>query len=131
MDPITLPRIFVCAILAVLFLQSGLDKITDRKGNMDWLVPHFANSPFKSTVGLLLTTLTIFELLSGVLAVAAIVMLALTRESWMGLISTSVACLTFVMLFTGQRLAKDYAGAASIATYSTFSLVGLYLFTLK
>lgn len=126
-----MPRIFVCAILAVLFLQSGVDKVTDRKGNMDWLVPHFANSPFKGGVGVLLSVLTLFELATGVLSIAAIVMLVLTREVWMGLISTSLACLTFLMLFTGQRLAKDYPGAASIATYSTFALVGLYLFTLK
>jgi len=32
------------------------------------------------------------------------------------------------MLFAGQRIAQDYAGAASIAGYFTAALVGVLLF---
>lgn len=28
---------FVSAILSILFIQSGLDKVIDRAGNMEWL----------------------------------------------------------------------------------------------
>ncbi|MEA2554314.1 MAG: hypothetical protein QOJ65_2490, partial [Fimbriimonadaceae bacterium] len=35
--------------------------------------------------------------------------------------------LSLVMLFAGQRFAKDYAGAATLATYFAVSLLGLAL----
>ena len=38
-------QILVSAFLAVLFLQSGLDKVVDRKGNREYLNAHFARSP--------------------------------------------------------------------------------------
>jgi hypothetical protein len=31
--------------LAILFLQSGIDKVVDRRGNLEWLNGHFAKSP--------------------------------------------------------------------------------------
>ena len=38
-------QIFASAFLAILFLQSGIDKIVDRRGNFEWLKGHFAKSP--------------------------------------------------------------------------------------
>ena len=35
-------QVLASAFLAVLFLQSGIDKVTDRRGNLDWLTGHFA-----------------------------------------------------------------------------------------
>ena len=43
-------QILTAAILAILFLQSGLDKIFDWKGNLSWLKSHFGSSPLKSVV---------------------------------------------------------------------------------
>jgi hypothetical protein len=40
-----LMQVFVSAFLAILFLQSGIDKIVDRRGNFEWLKGHFAKSP--------------------------------------------------------------------------------------
>ena len=36
---------FISAFLAILFLQSGIDKVVDRRGNLEWLTGHFAKSP--------------------------------------------------------------------------------------
>jgi len=33
-----LMQIFASGFLAVLFLQSGIDKIVDRRGNLEWLM---------------------------------------------------------------------------------------------
>jgi hypothetical protein len=38
-------QIFASAFLAILFLQSGIDKIVDRRGNFEWLKAHFAKTP--------------------------------------------------------------------------------------
>ena len=41
---------FVSAFLAILFLQSGIDKVVDRRGNLEWLKGHFAKSPLAGMV---------------------------------------------------------------------------------
>ena len=43
-------KILSVCFLAILFLQSGLDKVIDRKENLNWLRSHFANSPLKNNV---------------------------------------------------------------------------------
>jgi uncharacterized membrane protein YphA (DoxX/SURF4 family) len=60
---------FTSAFLAILFLQSGIDKVMDRRGNLEWLKGHFAKSPLAGTVPALLTAITILELAAGVLSV--------------------------------------------------------------
>jgi uncharacterized membrane protein YphA (DoxX/SURF4 family) len=52
-------QIFASVFLAILFLQSGIDKIVDRSGNLEWLKGHFANSPLAGIVPALLTAITI------------------------------------------------------------------------
>ena len=61
-------RLAVSGFLAVLFLQSGWDKVADRAGNMAWLTEHFAASPLAGLVGPMLTTVTVLELAAGVLS---------------------------------------------------------------
>ena len=51
---IYLMQILASAFLAILFLQSGIDKIVDRRGNLEWLRGHFAKSPLAGTVPALL-----------------------------------------------------------------------------
>ena len=53
--------------ISIALLQSGIDKVLDRKGNLSWLTDHFSNSILKNNVSLLLLTITIMELLSGFL----------------------------------------------------------------
>ena len=49
---IFLLQILVSAFLAILFLQSGIDKVVDRRGNLEWLEGHFAKSPLAGIVPL-------------------------------------------------------------------------------
>ena len=58
-------QLLVTAFLAVLFLQSGLDKVVDREGNAGYLRDHFKSSPVAGQVDMMLTVVTIFELLAG------------------------------------------------------------------
>lgn len=124
-DALTLAKAFVCAFFAVLFLQSGLDKVTDRKGNMDWLTGHFANSPFKGMVGLLLSVVTLVELGAGACSLVGIVGVFVPSMTTFTILGPALSCLALVMLFMGQRIAKDYPGAASLATYFAVALLGL------
>lgn len=122
-----LARCFVCLFFAILFLQSGLDKVTDWKGNLGWMGPHFEKSPLAKALPLLLATLTLMELATGVCALVAVPMLVFGNSVTLAQLAICLASLTFLMLFTGQRLAKDYAGAASIAGYFAVAVLGLFL----
>ena len=63
-----LMQIFASAFLAILFLQSGIDKVVDRRGNFEWLKGHFAKSPLAGIVPALLICITILEVAAGALS---------------------------------------------------------------
>ena len=56
---------FSSAFLAILFLQSGIDKVVDRRGNLEWLKGHFAKSPLAGVVPLMVTVITALEIAAG------------------------------------------------------------------
>ncbi|NLN32080.1 MAG: DoxX family protein [Flavobacteriaceae bacterium] len=122
-----LAEIFILIMLAIVFLQSGIDKILDRKGNLSWLQGHFANSPLKNMVPFSLFTVTVFEILSGLSAVVGAVSLIACEGTLFALISGILSAITFLMLFLGQRLAKDYPGAQTIVIYLIPTVFLLYL----
>ncbi len=127
LDPLVLSRLGCLAMLAVLFIQSGLDKIFDRKGNLSWLSGHFKASPFKNVVPLLLSVVTLFEVAAGLLSLAGIGVYLFGGGLLIGRMGAALACLSILMLFTGQRIAKDYGGAASLIPYFILSVIALLL----
>ena len=42
-DPLlkNLPAVFAALLVAILFIQSALDKVFDWKGNLEWITGHF------------------------------------------------------------------------------------------
>jgi diacylglycerol kinase len=122
-----LMQILAAAFLAILFLQSGIDKIVDRRGNLDWLKGHFAKSPLAGTVPALLTAITILELAAGVLSAFGCVLLLLFGDSTVAFCGAAISAVAIIALFFGQRMAKDYAGAAVLVPYFLLALLAIYL----
>jgi uncharacterized membrane protein YphA (DoxX/SURF4 family) len=120
-------QIFAAAFLAVLFLQSGIDKIVDPRGNLEWLKGHFAKSPFAGIVPALLITITILEVAAGVLSVIGCGLVIVWRDSTIAFCGAVISALAILALFFGQRIAKDYAGAAVLVPYFLLTLVAIYL----
>ena len=120
-------QLLVSAFIAVLFLQSGLDKVIDRKGNRAYLEEHFARSPLAGTVGPMFLVVTILEVAAGVLSGIGFLMLLVTRDSMVAYLGAVVAGVNLVALFFGQRVSKDYGGAAALVPYFLLALVGVYL----
>jgi hypothetical protein len=120
-------QIFASGVLAILFLQSGIDKIIDRRGNLEWLKGHFAKSPLAETVPALLTTITILEVAAGTLTAVGCVFLILSRDSTVAFYGAIVSAVAIIALFFGQRMAKDYPGAAVLIPYFLLALVAIYL----
>lgn len=115
------------AFFAILFLQSGLDKVFDRKGNLSWLTGHFAKSPFRSFVSPLLWALTGLELTAGVLSGLGVLQLIFARERTLAYWGALAATAALLSLFLGQRLAKDYDGAAGLVPYFLAALAAMTL----
>ena len=122
-----LMQIFASAFLAILFLQSGIDKVVDRRGNFEWLKGHFAKSPLAGIVPALLTVITIVEVAAGALSAVGCVIVLLLRDSTLAFYGAVVSALAIIALFFGQRIAKDYAGAAVLVPYFLLTLAAMYL----
>lgn len=118
---------FASAFLAILFLQSGVDKVVDRRGNLEWLKGHFAKSPLAGMVPLMVTAITILEIAAGALSAVGCALIVLTRNSTLAFCGAALAAISIIALFFGQRMAKDYAGAATLVPYFLLVLSALYL----
>tara|TARA_B100001939_G_scaffold301300_1_gene277773 strand:+ start:647 stop:1069 length:423 start_codon:yes stop_codon:yes gene_type:complete len=118
-------QVLAVSFLAILFFQSGLDKLVDKKGNLEWLSSHFANSPLKNFVPVLFFTITVVELLSGIVNLLGVVFLLLEGSLFLALYGTILASIALIMLFFGQRIAKDYVGAQSLVSYFILTILTL------
>ena len=127
LDPDFLLSLGVAVFLAIVFLQSGLDKVFDFSGNVAYLTELFANAPVSVPVAPLLACLALCETAAGVLSglgAGAIVFTGSTTLAYWGAILSGVSLL---MVLFGQRLAKAYADAAVIAPYFLVSCLGIHL----
>lgn len=122
-----LPGLLATAFFAILFLQSGLDKVLDYKGNLEYFAEHFKNTPLSKLTGLLLPAITLLELTTSLVSALAFAQLLRNGHSSLAPFSPALAALTLLCLFSGQRMAKDYAGAAGIVPYFLTALFSLWL----
>jgi len=124
---IYLMQIFGSVFLAILFLQSGIDKIIDHRGNLEWLKGHFAESPLAGVVPVLLMAITLLEAAAGTLSAIGCILLIVSRETTIAFYGAVISAVALIALFFGQRMAKEYAGAAVLVPYFLLALVTIYL----
>jgi putative oxidoreductase len=130
MQPDTVARFLVTGFFAVVFVQSAIDKLTDRDGNIAYISDHFKNSPLPiEAVPLLFWMLTLIEGMAGVLCALGLLLGDFLGKGFgVSACGVSLAGVALLALLVGQRLAKDYAGAAVIAAYFAVVLIGLGFF---
>ena len=113
--------------LTVTFIQSAYDKVFDWKGNVAWLKDHFANtSLLKNNVPAALGIILILELIAVVFTLAGCVQLLVNGERTFGFYGAVFSCITLILLLLGQRLAKDYDGARTIAIYYVPAVLAVF-----
>ncbi len=123
-----LPALFGALLVSILFIQSGLDKVFDWKGNLEWLTGHFSKTFLRGTVPPMLATITVMELATGILSVAGIVYFFFVARSTVLIFYASVlGAASIIALFFGQRVAKDYAGAAVLIPYFILLIILIYI----
>jgi len=122
-----LPALFGALFLAILFIQSGLDKVFDWKGNLGWLTGHFEKTFVGGMVPMMLGTITVSELATGFLSAAGIIYFLVVGSTAVIFWASVIGAGSFSALFFGQRLAKDYPGAAVLVPYFLLSLALMWL----
>ena len=120
-------QLLASAFLAILFLQSGIDKIVDRQGNLQWLSGHFAKSPLAGMVPLMFTILTIIEVAAGALNGIGFFTLLFAHNATVAFYGAVASAIAILCLFFGQRMAKEYAGAAILVPYFLLTLFAIYI----
>ena len=112
-----LPAIFAALLVSILFVQSGLDKVLDWKGNMTWLTGHFSKTFLAGMVPMMLATVTVMELAAGFLSLAGIIYFLAGGSLLLIFYASVIGTASLIALFFGQRIAKDYPGAAVLVGY--------------
>ena len=118
--------ILILVFLTITFLQSGYDKIFYWKDNVEWLKGHFAKTQLKNHVPLALLHVLVLELLSTILCAVGAIELLLNSGRTFGYYGAVFSCITLILLLLGQRLAKDYDGARTIAIYFVPAVLAVF-----
>jgi predicted small integral membrane protein len=122
-----LPSLFAALLVSILFIQSGLDKVFDWKGNVEWLTGHFSKTFLSGTVPMMLATITVMELATGMTSAFGIIKFLLTGTSDLIFYASVIGAASVTALFFGQRVAKDYAGAAILVPYFILLIILMYV----
>ena len=118
-----LPSLF----FAVTFLQAGIDKLVDRPGQLSYFRSHFEKTFVSRIAEPLFWAVTALELASGILAALGALQILLGGGKTFALWGIVVSSLTVLCLFLGQRLSKDYSGAAGLVPYFIVGVLSLYV----
>ncbi|MBT4917890.1 MAG: DoxX family membrane protein [Flavobacteriaceae bacterium] len=120
-------EILILLFLIVTFMQSGIDKILDWKGNIEFIKSHFKNSPLRNNVPLLLAIILTIEIAAGIFMIIGTYQIYSSGLKEIALIGVELSAIALIFLLIGQRLAKDYAGAMTLAIYFIITLFGVFL----
>jgi len=124
------PQLLLLLFLAITFLTSTIDKIIDWDGNIAYFNEHFGTTFLKGKSALMLGFLSFIEGVVAMLALVGMFQIYLNGELTLGFWSVVIAAKVLLFMLLGQRIAKDYAGAMTIAVYFGITLYGLSLFML-
>ena len=118
--------VLVLAFLALTFIMSAHDKIFYWNDNMAWMKPHFEKTILKNQVPMATGILTVLELIAGIFCVLGIVELYINGGRMFGFYGAIFSCISLLFMLFGQRLAKDFDGARTIAIYFVPAVLAVF-----
>tara|TARA_A100001388_G_C28602790_1_gene418967 strand:- start:58 stop:459 length:402 start_codon:yes stop_codon:yes gene_type:complete len=125
---IEIAQILVSIFFSIVFFQSSIDKINDREGNLKFFNHHFKGTFFQNYTSISLNFLALLEITSAFLCCFGIFYKFSYHDSifiYYGLLMSAIVLLSLLL---GQRLAKDYVGAADITIYFILCIVTILSF---
>lgn len=120
-------EILLLLFLIITFLQSGLDKLLDWKGNVGWLKDHFSKTFLSNMVPFSVAIILMVEMVASILCLIGIYQLIANNDKAFGFYGAILSCIALLMLLLGQRVAKDYDGARTIAIYFVPAIFAVFL----
>ncbi len=118
--------VLVLVFLTITFIMSAHDKLFHWNDNMAWMKPHFEKTILKNYVPQAVGVLVFFELIAGISCVVGIIELYINGGRMFGFYGAVFSCLSLLMMLFGQRLAKDFDGARTIAIYFVVAILGVF-----
>ncbi len=127
-DNINIPLILVLFFHAIVFLQSGLDKLLNWKGNLDFTNQILGKTFSKYSIKLALFTVLLLETVGGLFSAIGVFFNLFYHNclvyAQIGLVLCTSALL---VLLIGQRISQNYEGAKTITIYFVVSIIGLMM----
>ena len=127
-NAIEIVQILSSIFFSIVFFQSGIDKIVDRKENLIFFESHFKNTLFHKIHSQALIVLMFSELIAASLCTYGCIYSIVYKNTdfiFYGLLVTSFVLLSLLL---GQRIAKDYVGAADITIYFILCIITIMSF---
>ena len=125
MIPEKVAFLLVLVFFLIVFIQSGLDKIFDYKGNLNFLKDLLKIYFSPTLIELALISVTILELTSGILCLIGIIDFVFNDSNFIGLLGLIIGSIALLVLLFGQRVSKNYDGAKTIAIYFILAMIGI------
>ena len=125
MIPEKVAFLLVLVFFLIVFIQSGLDKIFDYKGNLNFLQDLLKIYFSPTLIELALISVTILELTSGILCLIGIINFVFNDSNFIGLLGLIIGSIALLVLLFGQRVSKNYDGAKTIAIYFILAMIGI------
>jgi uncharacterized membrane protein YphA (DoxX/SURF4 family) len=119
--------LLILSFFSIVFIQSGLDKVFDHKGNLSFLRDLLGKFFNQSLITLSFISVTVLELFSGFLCLAGVFYTLFYDSSLIGLAGLIVGSVALLVLLFGQRVSKNYEGAKTITIYFILSIIGVLL----
>jgi len=120
---------FISVFIGIVMTQSGFDKVFNWEGELDFITEKFSKTPLSSFSAFGLIQVTIFEILSGLMSLFGSIMVLFYGDESYGIIGLILAAISLCILMLGQRLSKDYDGAAVLVPYFFLTMFGLYIYS--
>ena len=125
MVPEKITFILVLAFFSIVFIQSGVDKVFDYKGNLSFLNDLLGGFFSRPLITFALISVTILELTSGILCLIGIFDAIFNPSYFIGKLGLIIGSLALLVLLFGQRVSKNYEGAKTIAVYFILAMLGI------
>ena len=120
---------FISGFIGIVMAQSGFDKIFNWEGELDFITEKFVKTPLANFSAFGLIQVTIFEVLSGLASLFGGIMVLFYGDKSYGIIGLILAAISLSILMLGQRISKDYEGAAVLVPYFLLTMFGLFIYT--
>ena len=85
-SPLIVMQILFSLMVSILFLQSGLDKVFNWKGEQDFYKSHFKDTILKNSIPILMPIITLSELAAGLFSAIGLLQLLFTGQSGLALL---------------------------------------------